>query len=717
MGRRRRAPVTISTATEVSTEVAAGDGLPQFRSFIDVRRETATKNEITRVFFVCPTQEEMRQTAELRDSKTTSRLHVVSARMPYMPVVRPTTPVFEHCRSLGFSEDFSTDATRLLIYFLEGKLYSVSTLRQIVPYINEFYSFVSRHKCNHPGLTHTEISKEVWNDYLEKLESDPRTTAKHIFNIARGIYAAYRPTNLGGTLAQFSFREHKNKDKKPAREHTSELAETRDYSDSVMYQLLALFLESVQRRIGYRKYYEELIEADMPKDWVRKGTKREKQEKPPKERIAKWLADPDEGYQILIDHHIMWHKSASTITSDERKSKRTGFVEKLYRTTDLDLVQKFYEAMARTHGYTFGPGPGVLLDFYVKRRPGERSSPVTNQIAWGVANILMMFTGINKEVALSIPSKTDNGKSILTRSDNTFIASDEESNEIVLFGWKERTGLSPRKQIEISLPKASLMHSLLHDYEKYVKVEKDGPFFEVSENFDWPTAGKIYNFKELYPVLGDNREYLSSIDSTRFRKVFASGQLLDRLKGVRDGNELAEKLRDDLNQKDIDTTITHYLLKSSAARGVIDIAIATITSEKLKDALKFKGTVILAPTINAKKKTFLCDCEDPTNPSHSIAIAAECKHYDLCLGCERSLICKEHLPYICVRILQYEDARRKDPHIWAATFEDKWMIAQDALDNYAKRDKKQGQELVDQAWVTARLGLVSLPPIIMSNRM
>jgi hypothetical protein len=45
------------------------------------------------------------------------------------------------------------------------------------------------------------------------------------------------------------------------------------------------------------------------------------------------------------------------------------------------------------------------------------------------------------------------------------------------------------------------------------------------------------------------------------------------------------------------------------------------------------------------------------------------------------------------------------------------MIAHDALENYVAKDKKNGKNIVEQAWEVARSGLVSLPPIIMSNRM
>ena len=164
--------------------------------------------------------------------------------------------------------------------------------------------------------------------------------------------------------------------------------------------------------------------------------------------------------------------------------------------------------------------------------------------------------------------------------------------------------------------------------------------------------------------------------------------------------------------------LTHKIsdrLKSSGARSVIDIAIATITGGKLND-LKCKSQIEVRKPIPFKKKVFLCHCADPHNPSHDVAIADECRHYDLCLGCERSIITKEHLPYICLRIIQYEAEREKDPYIWTGTFEDRWCIAHDALARYIEKDKKYGRHFVDEAWAAAREGRISLPNIIAATR-
>ena len=726
MGRSSKKPVLIEVSTEVSTEVDAGDGLPKFKRFIDVVSDTTVSKVISRIFFVTPTADEIQETVEFY-KRPGVQVSVVGVAMPFMRNPPKDPPLVEYCQKIGFSEAFSIDIARLAINFLHGKKYANGNLVSAIAAIKEFLVFLKNGVSNHQVLTLKDIEKDIWYSYLGKMEKDSRTTAKLLFRKVKSIFSAYPITSLGGRLKQLSFNEKKGSAKKPAREHTSEEAKDRDYSDTVMYQFLALFIEGFQRRIGYIKHYQELTEKDMPKDWLRPGVTPKpipggKGTTDHQVLLEKWLRDEKEGYQILINHHLIWHKLSSIKVSN--KVTDGNFYKKLNGITYINDAKKFRISTARSHGFTYGYGGGSLIKAYFNNPDEKQPNNQINQITWCLGNLLMMLTGINKEVALSIPSRIkvkrkgkEEDRSILTRSDDTFLSNDEESNEVMLFGWKNRTGGKGRKKIEISIPKSSPMYEFLLDYEKYVKVKKDGPFFEINNGFSWWDAGNLFNFNELYPVVDENGEYLKSVETPRFRKVFLSGKLLDHLKGVKDANELAEKLRQDLNQKNFDVTLSHYLLKSRAARSVIDIAICTITSEKLNDALKFKGVVFLEPIITAKKKVFLCDCEDPTKPSHDVAIAEECQHYDLCLGCERSLICKEHLPYICCRILQYEDARKLDPYFWTATFEARWMIAHDALEKYTIKDKIHGLELVEQAWVAARTGKVSLPPIILSNRM
>jgi hypothetical protein len=731
MGRKRISPVSINDFVS-TTEVPASDGLPAFKRHIDIHSEKNGRKAITRLFFVTPSQQEIDDATKLYQHKDID-VHVQSALMSYMVgKQRISEPLLQYCLKLKTSNDFATDLVRLAINFLEGKHYSFAVVSDKTRSLKEFAHFLATRTNNPSELTLTSFNKEVWLDYLSHKEADHRTSAKKSFIHVKRFFNAYSPIAHGGWLNQISFRERHNR--KPSQEHTSELADTKDYSDIIMYQLLALMIEGFQRRIGYLKHYKSLTASDMPKDWIYPG--RKNSFLPSIKRgnkttwaaettklLSNWLNDEEEGYQILIDHYIMHHKAglANILASDDIPRKFHQQIRHWCKesgpTRQNPLVSKFFETMRRWHGYGNGKHNLSLLHFYVKKKTANEKNGVINQIAWCLANLLMIQTGINKEVALTIPSKAENGESILTRGDSLFVTS-EGNTEIELYGIKTRVGNGPRKVIPIPIPKDSPLYEMLIDYAHFVKVDFDGPFFELDKGFSnvWSTAGGLRDLAQLYPVLDENSEQLPSIDSTRFRKVFASGQLMNRMQGIKDGNELAEKLRDDLNHGNLDVTLTNYIMKSSVGRSVIDTAIATITSEKLEEGLRFRGKIALTGTNNIKKKVFLCDCEDPTNPSHAVAIAEECKHYDLCLGCERSVITRIHLPYICVRIIQYEEARALDPHIWPALFEDRWNIAHNALDKYVATDKKHGQRLVDEAWTTAREGRVSLPPIIASNR-
>lgn len=719
MGRISKPPVKID-ASDSGTEVPLQDGLPPFKRFIDIDGKKHGKKILTRLFFVTPSDEEVTETVQMHQSAEV-QVFVMGAKMPYMRSTLVSPPIFERCKALGFSEDFSNNIVRLAIRHLSGKHLSKSSVNSAERSLRDFVGFLANHREDPQTLN--DISKEIWVDYLALCAADGKANTEILFNTVRLIFHTFKPTSIGGWLDSLKFKRGKRS--KPSPEHTSELVETKDYSDVVMYQLLALSIYTFEQRIKYLKHYEDLTEADMPQDWIYPGriTVRAKKRGilcDTHQLLTTWLSDEVTGYQTLIDHYILYHK-AGLVRKTSKGDYKRGFSTTLVNfwicsEENRALVTKFLEAMGQRYGYEYKTAATNLLSFYVnnKKVPTD-SNRIINEIGWCLANLLMMQTGVNKEVVLTIPSKSENGKSILTRGDTVFITKGGGNSEINLYGIKAKTGGTPEKNVPIIVSKNSPLFEMLVDYERYVKVG-DGPFFEFNQTFinEWSTAGGSNDLSKHFPVTDENGEQLLSIDSTRFRKVFASGQLLDRMKNIKDMNELAEKLRDDMNHDNLDTTLTNYLLKSTVGRSIIDIAIATIIGGKLND-LKCRSQVEHLKPIPYKKKVFLCHCIDPHNPSHDVAIADECKHYDLCLGCEQSVITREHLPYICLRILQYEAERVKDPHVWPATFEDRWRIAQDALDRYIATDKKNGQEFVDNAWVVAREGRISLPPIIAST--
>lgn len=719
MGRRSKPPVEIDPGG-CSTVVPPQDGLPAFARFIDIHGLERGQKAITRLFLAAPTTEDVADTLKQKESRP--ELVVLGANMPYFKSARTRPALFDHCKSLGFSDDFGTDLARLVINHLQAKQIGPGSVQKTASALQELVIFLGANEKKPRNLT--DLDKGAWLAFLAAMEADPRQSSKGLFHNARGPFIAYAPTSQSGWLASIPFRDKRRP--KPAPEHSSELAEAEDYSDVVMYQLLALFIYEFERRIGYLKRYEHISEADMPRDWLypgRKGARGKGRFFDTGQLTRQWLQDEDVGYGVLIDHYLM-HYKAGLLKSDSRGTIQGGIQRTLSGLRqhnvidDAERVSRFQTEIGRRHGYKHGESGVGLLNFYLKKQTPTESNAVINQIGWCLANLIMMQTGVNKEVALSIPSKAEDGGSILARGDTVFIQKDGTQTEAHMFGTKARTGSSPIKNIPVIISKNSPIYEMLINYERYVKVG-DGPFFEFDKGFinHWNTASQSSgNLFESYPVIDEGGKQLSSLDTRKFRKVFASAQLLDRMKNIKDLNELAEKLQADLQHGDLDTTLTHYLMKSTVGRSVMDIAIATIMGGKLNE-LSCKSQIEGGKPIPFKKRVFLCHCADPHNPSHEVAIADECRHYDLCLGCEQSIITKEHLPYICRRIIQYEAEREKDPHIWPALYEDKWCIAHDALARYIQKNKKNGRQLVDEAWTSAREGLVSLPSIIAPNRM
>lgn len=735
MGRKSKPPITINPTAE-RTEVPPTDGLPPFRRFLDVHGQERRKRLLTRVFFVVPTDQEIQAVAEERQSHKDVQIYVIAARMPWINKgTRTSTPLFDHCKSKGLSDEFSSDIVRLIINHLQGRHLGRNSLYQTDSAMKGFVNFLSSRSEKPNSIA--DIGKGIWVEYLDICAKDKRKSSEAHYNYVRKVFSAYPGTALNGWLKGVMFKEGKRR--KLAPEHTSEFAgKTRDYSDAVMYQLLALFIYTFEQRIGFLKRYEQVTEVDMPKDWIYPGRKKtfpgrigEKGLQPKLGRltdktllIEKWLRGEDGGYETIINHCIVYYKAGLRVRlNHETKWLSSQFILLLNnyaaKYAKNGLYKKFLIEMGVRHGYDHEKDPITFFDFYIKKKAADETHLIMNQIGWCLANLLIMHTGVNKEVALTIPSLGEDGKSILNRADMVFVKDDQGvETEISLYGYKARSGAAPEKAIPIVIPKECPLYKMLVDYEKYVKVSTDGPFFEFNKSFvgAWSTGGGVRELARNFPVIDESGEYLKAIEVSRFRKVFASGALLDRVNGVNDMNELAALLRDDLNHGNFDTTFSHYLLKSDVARSVMDIAIATVIGGKL-DELKCKSRIDLKKVMPHKKKVFLCLCVDPTNPSHDVAIADECRHYDLCLGCEQSVITREHLPYICLRIIQYEAERKKDPHIWAATFEDRWYIAHDAVARYIETDKRHGRDLVDEAWKSAREGRVSLPPIISPTRL
>jgi len=435
--------------------------------------------------------------------------------------------------------------------------------------------------------------------------------------------------------------------------------------------------------------------------------------------VLKWLSD-EKYYPIILAHEIVWYIKWGEDFSSRYLASRLANKEQNH-----GLEVQYYSWKNSHYGYYTGARekPYRAIHHFLgdTRDVSTEHTQLQNRIGYCLVNIILIATGLNREVPLSWDSQVD-GKSILEVDDYFFkkAINSEPSPDIAIRGFKNKVGRSAvPKEITSVIPKSSPIFKMMDDYEKFYKIDFDGPFFEFTPSFsgNWLIRQRItgeeqvkFLFSEIYPIYDDDNNLLDKIDTRRFRKVFASGKLFSLINNISNPQELADHLKEALDHDDLDTTLSHYITHVKDSRSAIDIAISTIMNEKLEE-FGFVGSINHGKSTKTKKQTYLCDCEDPTNPTHGFSIADECRKYDLCLGCHRSEISQKHLPYICYRIIQYEEIRESNQTKWAAFWEDRWLIAHDALKQYRDSgDVSVSNLLVDKAWDVAKKSINPLLP-------
>lgn len=207
------------------------------------------------------------------------------------------------------------------------------------------------------------------------------------------------------------------------------------------------------------------------------------------------------------------------------------------------------------------------------------------------------------------------------------------------------------------------------------------------------------------------KERIFTLDSRRFRKVFASRELLKAIGQARNYQELHASLSNSLKHKSFDTTLSRYLALGTA-RTITDIATFTLQQNYLEEARKFRGVRVEKREAAAPHEVpgFYASCSDPSNPDYEGALVdvdSNCHEYDMCLGCRQSRVFEQHLSRIATRILQYESMRLTlAEERWEIEYGRKHARAHDLLSNWSD------QEAVSDAWADAKSGAIFLPVII-----
>ena len=706
MGKHKKFFVDIETESRKEVLPFNKFSLPPFQKYLDVTNgRSGDQLQKIRIYFFLPGKEEIK----------------VALNLGFTLVGSGENHKSESYRAIGeysakkLSENFAHQLVQLLVLRYKESNLALNTISNLCSALKHFIDFLST-LDNHSSITIYDISFEDWMKYRAYIINSHLKDKKQNFRAPLSIFAAYSGTNFDNTLTNIVSPKNSNysvsKVEKPI------LVNDYSYSDAVMYQLLAQFVYRVERQIEYLKYYENLNIESFGTDWIDPNTKLidtvPKKTKYCSNRFQLIMIffENEEGFKKILDHKLMWHKlGVAPDQSFARKMQQHGACSPEFKKK----FNTYTEWEKKTHSLHGPPPKSNVFGLYVKRSTKEDKTGNMSQLAFALANLVMIYTGLNKEVVLSWPSKI-NEKSILDGGDTLFLNPNGKNDEIEITGIKKRTGaLTKDKPIRIAIVVDSPLYKMLKDYERYAKVEFNGPFFEFkSKNYERGWGGKLELFKQ-YIIFDDDGNRLTAVNTTKFRKVFATNKLLEHIDNVKTPQELADRLRSDLHHQSLDITLSNYIYKSQSATSVLDIAIATITSEKIEQALSFQGEIAIDNIPDKQQSTYLCECKDPFNPSHGVSIAKKCHFYDLCLGCKQSIVCKEHLPYICYRILQYEDRRKEMGQEWGAIFEDKWIVAHDTLERYKLQDITNGEKAVNESWAIARSSNNLLPPIIMTK--
>lgn len=235
---------------------------------------------------------------------------------------------------------------------------------------------------------------------------------------------------------------------------------------------------------------------------------------------------------------------------------------------------------------------------------------------------------------------------------------------------------------------------------KFVNFFQAGAAYFLRRHAIWETDSSYYD--------GIIKKRLTTLDSRRFRKVYASNEFIKAIEGADNYEALASELSTAMHHKEFDTTLGSYLALGKP-KELIDLAIITLQNGYVEAAKKFRGHRVKGE-ITTERPGFYSGCIDPTTPDYEGSEASGgivCNDYDMCMGCTKSRVFSIHLPRIAARIIQYEKAQLEMSKIsWNEVYGRKHARACDVLEGWSNKVE------VDAAWVQAKNGQVYLPELV-----
>ncbi|MBE1302036.1 MAG: hypothetical protein GJ680_19285 [Alteromonadaceae bacterium] len=590
---------------------------------------------------------------------------------------------------------FQKEVARAFVAWAQSKVVNVNSLNTSYDDTVAFMDYLSE---THNVKSMSDIDRSIWLNFLDK------TNKSHAR--VRAVFVAHPLVNIEIFAPKLRTQSNSpSKDIKP-----EDLFVDDTYSDKEQMQILGFTLyhiEWIQNRLAdFNKVDRwkladrgELIPVEEVSNWdaIKNGSVLYK-------ICASYDKEPERALEILLQNimsrtkeSILFHKS-TPITIKNSSFSRT-VLKKI-----KDAHKLFYDAFIC-----------YFNNLYLRPEGEQGSFENTILLKRGavhesVLGLYVLFqTGVNKEV-LDSCKKQYGEQNWKERYDiNLGVDSNTVLKRKVLriTGIKNK-GAAGKKPIDIRVPVDSQLYKILCLWESNFS----------KENSDLFSTGKLSpsglrRFCEIYPIFTDNGSRLETISTKKIRKMFAGVELAKAIESAGSSEELVRRLREALNHESFDTTVFSYLMKTGVGHFVYSNAVIALTTKMLEEALQFQGQIKTKKErgLQSNIPVYLCDCENPFTPTHDVPIADRCRHYDLCLGCERSVVHAEHISRICYRVLQYDNTPSPADEIIA----DRKSIALDCIERF-RNEHPDGDVLVDHGFQLARDAMLNdrplLPPIL-----
>jgi hypothetical protein len=663
--------------------------LPEYHHFVDA------PDHSFRLFFDIPKSED-----ETFDTNRPSKkfIRMPSERKPFL--------VYQDGVKLVGEDIAKTFAILLAKYITNGSisLNNSLTVREHNS-IHSLMYYCSRLK--EPPTEFSQIDLLILSGWVDSMSEGTYSSYKYKISALLKLHPLSKDHNL-----KIIRRTKKRKvSKELSHIDFDEIVNMKEYSDRVHFQLLAFVYYEIGLAEDRLKTIEDASHEKLGDDYI--SFKNLNSKNPTIKRLFEL---GELGFRHLYYHfYIHIQDELKGVRHYKNKPNFNFFVGRLLEISRIIFNNSENSNLEYEN----------FKDFYLSAEPdnwplNEHSNPPifeylslkTKHHELAILLYSLLTLGVNKEVALSwkwsVKGKPwyENYDTELGISNKTIL----RDKKVLLVGEKRKGG-----EAKVIVKSISIMSPLFKYLRFLDKTRVTGRKYIFSI-----ASGGLGNYMSAflrhYPILDDNGNRLINIETRKIRKSFTGYKTLELLEGVKNSDDLVGKLREAHNHKNFDTTFSSYMMKSGMSRTVVDSAIVALTVDMLEKAMTFSGKIKEdIDHTDSNETTFLCDCSDPSRPSHGLPIAERCTKYDMCLGCERSEVYSEHLPAICYRILQYEKKREEDPDVFKITLEDRMLIAKDTIEQF-KVKHSNGMDIVEQAYIIANQAILSdeplLPPIL-----